>query len=203
MSREQAFNNNSEEPSWNNNQLDDSAFEEFFKRNFTRLCAHCSYKFGFNLEVAEDIVQNSFIKLWENRQSVSGSVSLKKYLYKIIYNSSLDLLKHEKVKEKHIYFIREALPDEEATAFEMLDLKQLSASIDEAVAGLPEQMRKIYELSRYEGLKYKAIAIQLNISIKTVENQMSRALLKLREKLLHHLPLLLVVLSSVESKIIY
>lgn len=95
---------------------------------------------------------------------MSGSVSLKKYLYKIIYNSSLDLLKHEKVKEKHIYFIREVLPDEEATAFEMLDLKQLSATIDEAITELPQQMRKIFELSRYEGLKNKTIAIQLNIA---------------------------------------
>ncbi len=116
---------------------------------------------------------------------------------------SLDFLKHEKVKQKHIEFIKEAVPDMEVTGFEILDLKQLSASINEAVAGLPELMRKIYELSRYEGLKYKAIATQLNISIKTVENQMGRALLKLREKLLHHLPLLLFVLSAVESKIIY
>jgi RNA polymerase sigma-70 factor (ECF subfamily) len=64
-------------------------------------------------------------------------------MYKIIYNSSLDFLKHEKVREKHIEFIREAVPDAEATAFEKLDLKQLAASINEAVEGLPEQMRKI------------------------------------------------------------
>ncbi len=62
MSLQQPINNgNSEKLPWNNNQFDELAFEEFFKKNFTRLCAHCAYKFGFNLDIAEDLVQTSFI----------------------------------------------------------------------------------------------------------------------------------------------
>jgi RNA polymerase sigma-70 factor (ECF subfamily) len=64
-----------------------------------------------------------------------------------------------------------------------LDLKQLRDAIDRAIAELPEQMRKIFELNRHDGLKYTEIATRLNLSIKTVETQMSRALLKLRQKL--------------------
>lgn len=165
-------------------QNNTAIFEKIFKNWFTPLCSHCQYKFGFDLEVAKDTVHTAFIKLWENRGRLPPDVCLKNYLYKTISNSCLDLLKHQKVKQKHMQFVMQnTFLDEPNSDFDVCDLKQLQIEIDKAVSELPEQMRRIFELSRYEGLKYREIASFLDISVKTVETQISRALIRLRQKL--------------------
>lgn len=193
MNQPPNFDHNRDESSFHEG-LDDAAFEVFFKQNFMPLCAYCQYKFGFDLDQAKEVVHTSFIKLWEGRKVIIKGSSPKSYLYKIITNEALDILKHEKVKQKHAQYVlqtlSEAIQDE---SFESAGFKQLSADVDEAVASLPEQMRRIFEMSRYEGLKYAEIASQLHISVKTVETQMSRALGKLRQKLSGYLSFLLVL----------
>jgi RNA polymerase sigma-70 factor, ECF subfamily len=175
-------------------KLDEAAFEVFFKQNFTPLSAYCQYKFGFDLDQAKEVVHTGFIKLWENRETISPNLSPKSYLYKIITNNSLDILKHEKVKQKHEkYVLQNSSEAGPGDAFESAGFKQMSTDVDKAVAELPEQMRRIFELSRYEGLKYAEIASLLNISIKTVETQMSRALGKLRQRLAGYLSLLVIL----------
>lgn len=169
-------------------KIDEQDFEVFFKENFVRLCAFCQYKFGFDLDVAKEVVHTAFIKLWETRQNVAGGLSVKSYLYKIITNNSLDILKHEKVKLKYEKFILENTSSGSSLhEFQNADIKELVANIDKAIAELPEQMRLIFQLSRFEKLRYSDIADHLGISVKTVETQMSRALVKLRQKLSHHL----------------
>jgi RNA polymerase sigma-70 factor (ECF subfamily) len=81
-----------------------------------------------------------------------------------------------------------------ANCFESIDFKQLNADIDKAISELPEQMRRIFKLSRFEGLKYTEIATELNMSVKTVETQMGRALAKLREKLSVYLVLYFILM---------
>jgi RNA polymerase sigma-70 factor, ECF subfamily len=175
-------------------RLDDAAFEVFFKEQFMPLCAYCQFKFGFDLDQAKEVVHTGFIKLWENRASISSDLSPKAYLYKIITNNSLDLLKHEKVRQKHEQYVLQHVSEASGgEAFESAGFKQLSADVDEAIASLPEQMRRIFELSRYEGLKYAEIASLLHISVKTVETQMSRALAKLRQRLAGYLTLLVLL----------
>ncbi len=168
--------------------FNESALEALFKDHFKPLCAYCQYRFGFDLNEAKEAVHTGFIKLWENRESISPGLSAKAYLYKIVRNAGLDMLRHEQVKQKHVKFVsRNQHRPESAEGFHEQELKQLSAEIDQAIAELPMQMRTIFELSRYEGLKYTDIASRLHISVKTVETQMSRALTKLRRKLAHHL----------------
>ena len=82
-------------------QFDDAALEMFFESYFEPLCAYCKYRFNFDIDQAKETVHIAFIRLWENRNSVSPDLSLKAYMYKIVTNISLDLLRHEKVKEKH------------------------------------------------------------------------------------------------------
>jgi RNA polymerase sigma-70 factor, ECF subfamily len=193
MSLDSNFTTNRNESSFFE-KLDDAAFEVFFRQNFTPLCAYCQYKFGFDLDLAKEVVHTAFIKLWENRETISPNLSPKSYIYKIITNNCLDILKHEKVKQKHAQYVLQTVS--EATpvdAFEDARFKQLSADVDIAVSELPEQMRRIFELSRYEGLKYTEIASLLNISVKTVETQMSRALGKLRQRLAGYLSILLIL----------
>jgi len=184
MIPEDNVNNDCILPSFNATMFDDAAFEVFFKKHFTALCAYCQYKFGFDLELAKDTVHTGFIKLWENRQTISPELSIKAYLYKIITNTSLDILKHDQVKLNHVRYIRQnASENTAANDQNRVDFKLLGDDIEKAVAELPEQMRRIFKLCRYEELKYAEIAEQLGISKKTVETQMSRALVKLRLKL--------------------
>jgi RNA polymerase sigma-70 factor, ECF subfamily len=169
-------------------QFDEAALEAAFKKHFKPLCAYCQYRFGFELDLAKEAVHTGFIRLWENRESVSLESSVQAYLYRVVTNISLDMLKHEKVKQKYARHV--SLNDSTGSLsrdFHNTDLRQLRTDIDKAVAELPEQMRRIFELSRYEELKYAEIALRLNISVKTVETQMSRALVKLRQKLSHYL----------------
>ena len=184
MSLQQLLNNDSSEPSFNNLRFDDAAFETFFKKNFLLFCAYCQYKFGFDLDLAKEVVHTGFIKVWETFKGNSSDLPVKPYLHKIITNNCLDIIKHDKVI--HAYK-RKVLENKETkspiTDYSSFEFKQLENNISKAIADLPEQMRKIFMLSRYEGMKYSEIAQQLNISIKTVETQMSRALARLRQAL--------------------
>lgn len=188
MSLKKMLDDENGEQSYNDIKFDDKVFELFFKKYFMQLCAYCQYKFGFDLDLSKEVVHTAFIKLWETRQNISPGLSIKSYLYKIVTNNCLDILKHEKVKLKYEKLIIENTSSNASSSdFENADMKEMAAAIDKAVAELPEQMRRIFELSRYEGLKYNDIAKHLNISVKTVETQMSRALARLRQKLSHYL----------------
>lgn len=167
----------------------EESFEAYFKNNFKSLCYYCHLKFSLDLEMAKETVHMAFIKLWNNREKLPGHVSAGIYLQKIITNTYLDILKHEKVKRKHeAYILKTSSETVHDSGFESLDYKELSAEIHKAVSELPEHMRKIFELNRYEGLKHAEISSQLGISPKTVETQMSRALARLRQKLSRYLP---------------
>ena len=163
---------------------DKVAFKELFKKHYPSLCIYCKLKYGFDIHLAEDVVNSSFIKLWENQHKLATDLSPKSYLYKIVDNISLNIARHEKVKKQHAeHVLKTTTEDISETSFDTIDLKQLSAAIDIAITELPEQMRRIFELRKFEGLKYAEIAGRLNISIKTVDTQMSRAMTRLREKL--------------------
>ena len=172
-------------------QFDDVAFEILFRNNFTSLCSYCQLKFGFDIDHAKEAVHTGFVKLWESRQQLSVDLSIKSYLHKCITNTCLDMLRHQKVRHKHERLVLEKEAGNLHDPFDNADIKSLSADIDKAVSELPEQMKRIFELSRYEGFRYAEISAHLNISVKTVETQMSRALVKLREKLSNYLPLIL------------
>jgi RNA polymerase sigma-70 factor (ECF subfamily) len=186
-----------EESSVDGIEFNDDFFEVFFKKHFLNLCAYCQVRFGFDTDLAKEVVHTGFIKLWEARQNLATGVSPKAYLYKIINNTSLDILKHEKVKRQHAQFVLQTTSEGGMPGnFDNTDLKQLRADIDAAIAALPEQMRRVFELSRFEGMKYTEIASELDISVKTVETQMSRALARLREKLSGYLTIFMALVVS-------
>ena len=184
------FNNDRSDPLCIDIQSNDAAFEIFFKKYFSSLCSYCQIKFGFDIDVSREVVHAGFIKLWESRQTLRANLSIIAYLHKIITNSCIDILRHQRVKLKHEKYVLQSSCDRDChNGFDNSDYKYLADDVNKAVAELPEQMRKIFELSRYEGLKYAEISAHLNISIKTVETQMSRALVKLRQRLSNYLPL--------------
>jgi RNA polymerase sigma-70 factor (ECF subfamily) len=171
--------------------LTEKEFEIFFKENFIPLCAFCRFKYKFDLDVAKEMAHTAFIKLWETHDPNLSSFS-KGFLYKILTNNCMDYIRHERVKAGYEDYSKKTFPAdglwEESSK---LDLQLLTEKIQKSISELPEQMRHIFLLSRNEGLKYNQIAKFLGISVKTVETQMSRALLKLRSKLAEFRSLLL------------
>jgi RNA polymerase sigma-70 factor, ECF subfamily len=194
MSPESTVRSKSYMSTYNDPILDETALEMLFREYFNPLCAYCQYRFHFEMDTAKEAVHTGFIKLWENRASIAANSSVKAYLTKIVTNTCLDMLKHDKVRQLHVRHVLQTTPaDTCLKGYNPSELKQLTSEIDLAVNELPEQMRKIFELSRYEGLKYAEIAARLNISVKTVETQMSRALVKLRQKLSHYIMLIIML----------
>lgn len=195
MRAEQPFNIETNDASIQIIKHDDAAFELFFKQQFASLCHWCRHKYDFDTDIAKEVVHTAFIKLWKNRQSLSAEMPVKAFLHKVISNTSLDILRHAKVRERFERYVQQRHEgDGSATPQEHYDTKKLQTDIDNAISELPEQMRTIFELSRYEGLKYAEIARQLNVSVNTVETQMSRALKKLRIKLAGYLPVYFMIM---------
>lgn len=161
---------------------DRKAFEHIFRTYYQDLC-----RFGVtyvkDMDVSEELVQQIFINIWERRYELSISTSMKSYLFTAVRNKSFNYLKlqlpkeYKKVDIDDVGFI-DTFNKEEDIVFE--DLKVYVAK---AIDTLPGKCKTIFNLSRNSGLTYKEIAEELDISVKTVENQIGIALKKLREQL--------------------
>lgn len=170
---------------------DESVFEKIFRSHYPGMCGY-ALKYLGDVEQAEEIVQDVFFNYWNKKEVLDIVSSLEAYLYRAVRNSCLNYLKHLKVKAQYVAVQEGAsknVTSGESDAMVELELQQ---KIDECVANLPVERQKIFRLSREEGMKYKEIAEQLNLSIKTVEAQMGKALKYLRENLAEYLPLILV-----------
>jgi RNA polymerase sigma-70 factor, ECF subfamily len=172
---------------------DITAFEMLFKTYYQPLCNY-AYTFLQDKEEAEEIVQTTFLSVWEKREALSIRTAVKPYLYAMVRNACLNVIKHEKIKQKHaVEEIALASPGHDSVSHSLAS-SELEYKIQEAMEKLPEQCRLVFKLSRFEELKYSEIAEQLNISIKTVENHMGKALKIMREQLKDYLPLLIVLM---------
>lgn len=177
------------------NTYNDIAFEQLFKAHYKALHAYANMLLK-DVDIAEEVVQSMFLKLWEKRQLLEVQTSVKAYLYKCVYNDSLNLLKHEKVKSKYQDFTVHTMNTHHEAASNKVELSELQKELKLAMEALPEQCRIIFQMSRFEELKYKEIADRLGISVKTVENQMGKALKILRLKLVDFLVLILLGLAN-------
>jgi RNA polymerase sigma-70 factor (ECF subfamily) len=160
---------------------DRHAFERLFKDNYRPLTAY-SFRFVRDLPTAENIVQDVFLKLWQSRESLLITTSLVHYLFRSVRNHSLNQLEKLKVRSGYQkYLVENSLHDEDFSTF--YPEIGLLEKIEKAISALPEKRQEIFLLAREEGLKYREIAEQLDISVKTVEAQMTMALKQLRESL--------------------
>jgi len=175
---------------------DEQAFELFFYKFNSRLCAFAN-KFLDDPEEAQEVVQDIFVKIWESRDEIDPESSLKSYVFKCVQNLSINRLRRKKVESRYTEIYRLVYIDNvEFSAHESLLAKELEAHIIHSINKLPSECRKIFELSRSEGLKYREIAEALHISVKTVETQMSKALRSLRHELSDYITLMLIALIS-------
>jgi RNA polymerase sigma-70 factor, ECF subfamily len=172
----------------------EGVFESVFKDYYGRLCNY-AHSFVEDTNEAEEMVQNTFLSLWENRDSIDIHTSLKAYLYRAVQNNCLNTLKHEKVRQSYGKYQQHHADSSIDNVSQQLISKELQQQIKEAIDTMPPQCRKVFELSRFENLTYAEIATQLDISIKTVDKHMVKALKLLREHLKDYLPLLILLLT--------
>jgi len=162
---------------------DEQAFELLFHKYFIRLCGFAN-KFLNDPDEAQEIVQEVFVKIWEGREKIDPEESLKSYIFKITQNLSLNRLQRKKIESKYTEIYKLVYIEQHAfSAHDTLMGLELEENIASAIRKLPTECRKVFQMSRVEGLKYREIAITLNISAKTVEAQMSKAFRILRLEL--------------------
>ena len=173
---------------------DQQAFELLFRKYYVRLCAFAN-KFLNDTEEAHNIVNDVFTKVWEGRDKIDPDNSLKSYLFKVTQNLSLNKLRKKKVESRYTEIYKLVyIENNEFSVLESLLTKELEEKINSSIVKLPTECRKVFELSRFEGLKYIEIANTLHISIKTVEAQVSKALRLIRIELSDYLTLLIVAI---------
>ena len=145
------------------------------------------YGFAFSIlknhEDAREIVQETFLKLWSKRKQLQSTLSLKSFLFTISYHISIDLIRRRLKDEKYLDYLKAQFVAEESGTDDMTQFNELNHDVQEVIRELPEQRKRIYQLSRDEGLSHAEIADKLAISVKTVENQINLALKAIRKKL--------------------
>lgn len=168
----------------------EKVIELLFKEHFEPLCRMAS-KFIYDFDASKDIVHEVFIAFWNKYDSLPEDTPYKSYLFTAVRNKSFNHLRDSK---KHLN-IADAEEEKAPETNQSIEVKELKNEIDYALNLLPEKCREVFELSRFEDMKYAQIATHLNISVKTVEGQMSKALRLLREHLKDFMVFILIILE--------
>jgi RNA polymerase sigma-70 factor (ECF subfamily) len=165
----------------------DSGFESLFKSLYAAL-----YRYANNLlkdeMQADEVVQETFLKLWEQRSALKIETNIQAYLYRTVHNRIMNIFSHEQVREKYKQAVEHAPRATEHSPIHHLQASELEKKIELALQKVPEKCSIVFNLSRQEELSYREIASRLNLSLKTVENQISKALKILRTELSEYLP---------------
>ena len=157
-------------------------FEQLFKKHFVHL-SNYAHQYVHDTDSAKDITQKVFIYLWENREKIDPQRSIQSYLFTSVRNRCLNHIRDHKKYRSHVLDLD--IYDFEIGAEEEneMDVADLKTKIDAALNELPAKCKLVFEMSRYKNMKYKDIAEELEISIKTVEAHISKALKSLRANL--------------------
>lgn len=165
---------------------DEDAFRLLFVNFFPSLTVFAR-RYVSDLETSEDIVQDTFLKIWKNRKKLEITTSTRNFLVTTVKNSCVDYLRKKETEARYHEYTsqdKEQLYSEE----DIFTLKELEEMVNSALEKLPENIRQIFEKSRFEGKTYREIAEECSISVKTVESYMTRALKHLRSELKDYLP---------------
>jgi RNA polymerase sigma-70 factor (ECF subfamily) len=180
---------------------DIDSFEIIYLDLHPKLYAFCR-KYVDDIELAKDIVQDVFFGFWEKRLLLQVNTSVSAYLFQMLHNKCLNHLRNEKIKTRYKNSVELKFKESELNYFDELQeshvsiyFKDIEDIFKKSIDSLPESCKKIFLLSRIEGIDNKSIAASLNLSIRTVEHQNYRALKILKEQLKDYLPLFLFLLS--------
>ncbi|MGV8880475.1 MAG: RNA polymerase sigma-70 factor [Sphingobacteriaceae bacterium] len=161
---------------------DKQAFEWLFNCYYAKL-AFFANRFLNDINIAEEITGEMFFKLWEKHEQLVITSSVSAFLYTMTKNKCLNYLKHQKIENLYLNYLQKnnLLETCAADTEKCYNDKELALQIKAAVERLPEKCRQVFMMSRYEDLKYRDIAVRLDISSKTVERHMGIALERLRK----------------------
>lgn len=180
------------------NRLDRVGFETIFRKEFQGL-VYFAQKYVKDIDMAREIVQDSFLNLWEKREIIDTTRPVKSYLTTIIFNKSQNYLRDKRKFNNDMFEIEKLdIVDENANADQLIET-ELAEKITAVIEMLPNKCKEIFLLNRFENLRYQEIATRLNLSIKTVEAQMSKALQHMRQHLAEHIinVLIFLILNSI------
>jgi len=164
--------------------LDKASFKWLFELHYSALC-NFAYRIIHDLDKAEDIVQDTFVKIWNNTELLDSQKNIDSYLYTMVRNRALEVLRRESISQKvnqQIEYLKQYDNNDDILEDEIekfLLLEKIYVSIRQ----LPPKCAEVFTLSKINGLTYSQIADRMNISVKTVENHMSKALKMMRELL--------------------
>jgi RNA polymerase sigma-70 factor (family 1) len=161
---------------------DQKAFELVFKKFYGNLCAYAN-QILYDQDMAEEIVQELFFQVWQKREALMVEVSLKSYLYRAVHNSCLNHIKHNKIKIAYQQYAKDQNSNITFGQQEAMEAEEFLGVVRKAIAKLQPGRKKIFMMIRYEQRRYKEVAELLGISVKTIENQMGKAMQFLRTEL--------------------
>ncbi len=179
---------------------DEETYISLFREYYVSLCSY-SRRYVGRKDIAEEIVSDTFLKIWETRESLKINTSVKAYLFQAVCNNSLNYLR--KLKKEEVldeYFLGTASENigfasiSDEVEEQSLTMENINSKIEEAVTQLPEQQQRVFRLKRFEGKKNKEVAEIMGLSVKTVEMHLSKATLNLRKTLKDYLPAFLLFL---------
>jgi RNA polymerase sigma-70 factor, ECF subfamily len=177
---------------------DEKSFEYVFKTYYPSLAVFAK-KYVYDLDLGKELVQDLFVKLYENHENLQINSSLKSYLFKSVQNKCLTHISQTQLRSKHLENVAVIERERELDGSDHMEQVQLEENIYNSISTLPDQCRRIFKMSRMEGLKNKEIAEELNISIRTVETQISKALKILRESLSKYMLILMVLIYLINN----
>ncbi|WP_282036381.1 RNA polymerase sigma-70 factor [Saccharicrinis aurantiacus] len=153
---------------------------------------HLALQYLNNQQHAQEIVQDAFLKLWEIRESINDNTNIRNFLYTIVKNNSLNFIRNKQTAIRHYDIIQHHELEMQYQSLqrigdEVMIADELQIKIEAALDKLPEEVRTVFEMSRFEDLKNAEIADKLGISKKTVEARMTRALKHLKLELKDYL----------------
>ncbi|PWV54316.1 RNA polymerase sigma-70 factor [Chitinophaga sp. S165] len=158
---------------------DSGLLEQYFFEYFEVLHTY-AYTILKDNDAAKDVVQSVFIQLWQKREELNIKQSVRSYLYVATHNHCLNYIKSKKTRQRHYDQFASGEDESTTTLEESMALSDLKKEVLAAMKSLPEKCREIFYKSRFEEKSYAEIAVELNISVKTVEAQMGKALRILR-----------------------
>ncbi|MCF6242379.1 MAG: RNA polymerase sigma-70 factor [Bacteroidales bacterium] len=163
-----------------NKTFSQKEFKLLFDNHFEQLRDYIYFKCS-NIEQAEDVAQEAFLKLWEKRKEIKKDTVLS-YLFRIAHNIFINQTRHSKLSFNFQYQNQGSEIDNSSPEYE-LELKEFDKILQQSLAALPEKVRVTFLMNRIDGLKYKEIAERLNVSVKTIEKRMQKAVNQLKESI--------------------
>jgi len=163
-------------------QGDVGQFESLFRSSYVSLVRYAKTLIKDH-DTAEEIVQDLFFRIWQDKEKIKIESSLNGYLFRSVHNRCLHYIEHNRVVERHAEEMSYRQSERQESPSDILHYKELQARITRILEKLPERCGKIFYMSRFEGLKYSEIAEKLSVSVKTVESNMGRALKEFRKEL--------------------